>query len=138
MPLAPPPSSVDSGAPSERGALQRGLGIAVGAVGLVGLGVGTAYALRSRSKDRQSDRHCGGAIEQPEGACDSTGLALNEEAMDASTVAIISFVIGGAATLGGVILYLTAPTANAPPAGSASLQHGGWLGLPGLAVRGTF
>jgi hypothetical protein len=138
LPIEPPLHPVDSSAPSERGSLQRVIGIAVGAVGLVGLGVGSVYALRSRSKDRQSDQHCGSAIGRPEGECEPTGLSLNQQAMDASTVAMVSFVVGGAAVLGGVTLYLTAPSADAPSASSPPLRGRGWLPVPGLAARGHF
>lgn len=99
---------------SSAGTTQRTVGVSLGITGVVGLGVGTFFALRSRSKDDRSSKQCGASIGSPDpNACTTQGLTLNEEATTAAKNAKIGFAVGGAALIGGIIVYLTAPTHTA-------------------------
>ena len=92
------------------GRTQRIGGIVAGAVGIVGLGVGTAFGLMSRGKKNDSEAHC-----NADNRCDETGLGLRDDALNYGTYSTIAFVAGGAALVGGIILFATAPKAKDPP-----------------------
>jgi serine/threonine-protein kinase len=98
------------GAASRTGATQRMVGIALGVAGVAGFGLGTFFVLRSSSKDDQSNQLCGLKIgAQDPSACNGEGLRLNEQALTAAKNAKVSFALGGAALLGGIIVNLAAP-----------------------------
>jgi hypothetical protein len=98
-----------------RGGTQRWVGIGVGAVGLAGLVVGTVFMLQSNSKASESDRYCGQSIgESDPKACNQRGIDLNDQAKTAGTISVVGFAAGGAALVGGVVLYLTAPRDGSP------------------------
>jgi hypothetical protein len=87
---------------------QRTLALVSGGVGLVGVGLGSFFGLRAKSK--LDDANAAG--------CDKTcstqrGHEANEDAIAAGNVATIAFVVGAVALTGGVVLWLTAkPTAE--------------------------
>ncbi|HKP63161.1 MAG TPA: hypothetical protein VJV78_40770 [Polyangiales bacterium] len=90
---------------------QRTVGIVVGASGIVALGVGTYFGVRALSKDSQADDLCDA---NPPGCESSEGVALANQANTAATWSNV-FVFGGAALLvTGTVLYLTAPSEQAP------------------------
>jgi hypothetical protein len=109
---------------SSSGGVQRGIGVATGGLGLVGIGIGTGFAIRSISKGNESDRHCRAL------ACDAAGVELNRQSMDATKVSIVGFAVGGAALVSGITLYLTAPRATA----ESGMHHGFWVTV---AVNGA-
>jgi serine/threonine-protein kinase len=99
--VAPPP--VESPAPSSA---QATVGITVGIVGLVGLGAGTYFGLRAKSKNDQALPLC---PRTPK--CDTQdGATFSDQANTAATLSNITFGVGGAALVGGTILLLTAPS----------------------------
>jgi hypothetical protein len=128
----------EGGAPGEAeqadpGATNRWIGIGVGAVGVVGVGVGSVFGLVASSKLSQSNQ--GGNCDSSD-HCSANGLALRKDASDAATLSTVFFVIGGVALATGVVLYLTAPRR---PAGAA------WVVAPvpmaaggGALVSGSF
>lgn len=87
----------------EAGAWQRGIGIGVGGLGLIGFGVGTYFGLSAIAKNGRADTRC---IDLD---CDAEGVRIGDEAQDHATVSTIAFVAGAALVIGGVILVLTAP-----------------------------
>jgi hypothetical protein len=105
----------DNGAPSavhatpsdkhSQARAQRGVGIAVGAVGVLGVTAGTIFGLRAKSIWDDAKRHC----PSYPGLCDQQGVALGQDAKQAGDIATVAFVIGGAGLIGGAILYFTAP-----------------------------
>jgi hypothetical protein len=97
----------------------RDVAIGVAVVGLVGLTVGTVYGLKSRDLRSQADAIC------PMAACsDAHAVDLNMSAQTDAKRANIGFIVGGAATVGALVLWFTgapkpeimnvaiAPTAN--------------------------
>jgi len=123
-PAGPPPGTVGMGkppgpadtsgaavnlstTPSERhSSSQRTMGLVVGAAGVVGVGVGTYFGLRSFSKwgDAQD---CSSTSCSP-----ADGTLLVDDAKNAATAANIAFGVGLVALAGGVVLYLTAPSVD--------------------------
>ena len=99
IPIVPKPAVESSGSG------QRTAGLIVLGVGVVGLGIGTVFALSARSQwaDAQSN-HCLGTV------CDPDGVALAQGAQSAGNVATIVFIVGGLATAGGALLYFSAPS----------------------------
>jgi hypothetical protein len=89
---------------------QRTLGLVIGGVGVVGIGVGSAFGLMAKSTYDKSDPHCNGDH------CDSTGHDFRESALGKATVSDVTFGVGAAALIGGAILFLTAPKASAQSA----------------------
>jgi len=102
---------------------QRLFAIAATGAGVVGVVLGTAFALQSKSKHNEADRFCNGP------ACfDQRGVDLGEEAKQAGNVATIAFTAGALAVAGGALLWFTAP-ARTPAAriglGAGTLQVSG-------------
>jgi serine/threonine-protein kinase len=109
---------------------QRTMGLIVGAAGIVGVGVGTYFGLRAFSKNSDAEAHCSA------GVCgDQTGMELTEQAKNAATTANIAFGVGLAALAGGVVLYLTAPSAHSA-AQSNTLKAR--VGPGNITLGGTF
>lgn len=123
-PAAPPPGvtgaekmgptgAVDSatGSPASaadsHSSAQRTMGLVLGAAGVVGVGVGTYFGLRTFSKNGEAEDAC------PAQRCTSAeGLALTDQARNAATASNIAFGVGLVALAGGVALYLTAPSSS--------------------------
>ncbi len=84
------------------------MGLVVGAIGVVGLGVGTVFGLRAISKNDEAKEVC------PRGnVCDEErGVDLTDDAKSAALVSNIGIGVGAAALVGGVVLYLTAPSSQ--------------------------
>lgn len=128
------PSTLDRDhPPSSAGATQRAAGIVVGAAGVVGIGLGAVFAARSSSKSDQAEKYRVSGTN----IYDGPGYDYNQQALSSRTAAIVSFSVGGAAIVGGTLLYLTAPRARSNPArfglqpevgpSMASLSfHGAW------------
>jgi hypothetical protein len=118
---ATPSPVVDSG--SGLGT-QKILGIVAGGIGVVGLGVGTAFGLVAISQKNDAQSAC------PNSPC-STQAGSNKWSTASSTgnVSTVGFIVGGVALAGGALLWFTAP-------GSTSAQIG--LGLDNLQVKGTW
>src|SRR5258706_3492875 len=119
------PSQSTTGRP---GAGQRTAAYVVGAVGIVGVGVGTVFGLRAISRNNDAKTHC------PQGynCNDADGPVLGDEAKSAARISNIAFGVGAAALVVGAILYFTSP--RAPE--SATVRVG--LGPRGITVGGSF
>ncbi len=96
----PPATAQDS----SDGSGQRTLGVVVGGVGLVGIGVGAMFGLQAKDKDDEAAEFC-----EAERCFDERGQSASDDAQSAALIANISYGVGAAALIGGVILYLTAP-----------------------------
>jgi len=130
---APTPPPTESGEPGSDVTLKRAsLGFAIASV--VGLGVGTGFALSARSKNDQSNAngHCDSS------GCDAQGVELRNDALAAAKAATWSFVAGGALAACSVTLYLTANSSRAQAKGVARVQGNLSLGAPSVSVVGSF
>jgi hypothetical protein len=100
-PLVPLPSEG-----SRPGGAQRFVGIAVGATGVVALGVATVLSFDAKSTYDASNSggHC-----LPNNECDSTGTTDRNDASSLATAATVLFAVGAGAVASGAIVYFTAP-----------------------------
>jgi serine/threonine-protein kinase len=82
---------------------QQTAGIVLGAVGLVGVGLGSYFGVRAISKNSDAEQHC------PRGALceDKTGEDLTNKAQSAARASNIAFAIGGGLVAVGAVVYLT-------------------------------
>jgi hypothetical protein len=96
-PVEPPP-------PQNTGmSTQQTIGVVSGAVGIVGIGVGSFFGIRALKKSSDADSHCPKA-----GFCnDDEGLELTKDGQDQATIANIGFAVGGGLLALGAVLYLT-------------------------------
>jgi hypothetical protein len=108
---APAPVEVSAVPPADATTPPRVLGtqrlaaIGVGGLGVVGLGVGALFGLKANASlgDSNANGNCLGDH------CNAAGTQARNDALGAATVSTIAFVVGGAAIVGGVVLWLTAP-----------------------------
>jgi hypothetical protein len=113
----PPPPSAGGASPAgpadttppeaSKGSTQRIVGIVVGAVGIVGLGVGTGFYFSAKSKNDDALKNC-----RTSTLCSPTGLTLTSDAKSAATAATVALIVGGAAVAAGAVVWLTAPHAH--------------------------
>lgn len=116
------------------GGTRRTLGLAIAGVGVVGLATGAVLGILTLNKKSKIDDGCGGnagACLAPPGSLD----AERESAKTSATISTASFIVGGAALIGGGLLYFTAPTGS----GTAKVRvaprvatDGGGMGLEGM------
>lgn len=106
-PRAPIPS------PEGTASTRRTVGLALGGVGLVGLGVGAAFGVKALSNlaASKADNHCDASS-----VCDDVGFQLRQDARDAATVSTVTLALGATAVVVGAVLWLTAPAGPKGPA----------------------
>jgi hypothetical protein len=127
LPALPPserPASVAAGGPTtsdsradqapKPGSTQRGIGIAMGVLGVVGAGVGGVFGVLAINRDHKADEVCGDTTCNP----GSDGYDLSSTARTYATVSTVAITAGAALAVGGVVLYFTAPKGT--PKGSSS------------------
>jgi hypothetical protein len=108
---------------------QRTLALVAGRVGLIGLGVGTAFFLRSKSKHNEAEAVC-----PKSDACETQAQAdLWTSATKAGNVATVAGLIGAAGVGAATALWFTAHTRNTTP---ATAQIGS--GVDGIVLRGRW
>jgi hypothetical protein len=126
----PSPNPSEKKRPFDSGAALRWTGIGVGALGLVGIGVGAAFGLTAKSELDRSNQS--GDCDTRD-VCSSAGLKLRHEAGNSATLSTVFFALGGVALAGGVILY-SIPLRSSPVALRLSPAPGGGT----AAIRATF
>ena len=137
--LPPPDAQTDRGTWASLRRYQRPAGIVLGALGVLSLGTSAYFALSSASKEDQTSKHCGSSIGAPDAdACDSKGMALNDQALDAADAATWTAVVGGVAVVGGAVLYFTAPHSKGAAAGRFEVVAGAGPRATQLSLRGAF
>jgi hypothetical protein len=124
-PIEAPP--LDQGAHSSSSSTQRTAGIIVGAVGVVGIGIGAVFALGASSKWSDAKAKC---TAYPYG-CNQDSMDARSSAQSKASVATIAFIVGGVAVAGGAVLWLTAG-----PSQEKSVAIG--VGPGAAFVRGSF
>jgi len=110
---------------------QRTIGLAVGGVGLVGLGVAAGFTARAASQNAASLPYCQPANPNK---CKASGVDLRNQAFDASHIATGTLIGGMVAAAAGLVVFLTAP-GGAPkkPKPSAAGAHILPMAAPDLA-----
>ncbi len=83
---------------------QRVLALIAGGVGVVGIGAGSVFGLKSKAKHDDAEKYCDGAV-----CTDPRGKSAGEDAYAAGTLSTVFMVVGGAALAGGAVLWFTAP-----------------------------
>ncbi len=101
-----PPLSAAQTTPSAPAPTQLIAAAAVGGLGLVGVGLGTAFGIMASSSNDEAGQYC-----NADNACSQEGVDLNAAAKTQATVSTVSFIAGGAAIATATILLLTAPSA---------------------------
>lgn len=132
---ASPPSRDERSAASS--STQRTLGIVFGAVGVAGLGVGSYFGLKAKSKYNDSLGFCD---PNDKNLCSQPGVSRRDDALAAARLGTVFMIGGGAFLAGGLVLFLTAPSARTESAGSAGLKVAAGI-TPGgarMTVGGAF
>src|SRR5262249_14666153 len=113
---------------------QRSVGITLGIVGILGIGAGSYFGLRAKSKNRESLDHC----PQSPSCKDQLGADLSDQANQAAILSNIAFGVGGTALVTGTVLFLTAP--SKPRKSAFELEFVPLAGARevGAEVRGAF
>lgn len=102
--------------------------IAVGSAGVVGLVMGTAFGVRALKKnDDAKQEGCSGAT-----CSTDQGVKLSDQALTAARASNALLAIGGVLTVGGIVMFFTAPEARR---GKADKRSAARRALPNMAVR---
>jgi hypothetical protein len=119
-----PPQSAEGG---HGFGTQKILGIVAAGVGVVGLGIGTAFGVMAISQKSDAQTLC------PSNPC-STQAGVNKwsDAGSTGNISTIGFIVGGVALAGGAVLWFTAQRSSS----GATTQVG--FGPGALQVRGTW
>lgn len=112
------------------GRSRRTAGYVLGAVGIIGLGVGAYFGFSARSTWSDAKDAC-----PTRTSCSDKAVELSTDARTEANVSTIAFVAGGAAILGGTILLLTAPHATERPRVGAMVDP---RGVAFLSLSGSF
>jgi len=109
-PRNPDPSPI---APGRNGL--RSAAYVTGALGVVGLGIGSYFGVKAISKNSDAESHCprGNLCDDPQGE------SLTKEAKNAAVASNIAIGLGAAFVVAGVVLYLT----SEPKEGSGSMAR---------------
>lgn len=104
-PATPPatPTTHAQPEPNARRTWQRPLALGVGAVGVVGLVVGSVFGLRSFDAWGEAEPLC------PDDRCSARGFARSEDARSAAAVSTVAFTAGAVLLVAGAAMYLLAP-----------------------------
>ena len=121
-PPPPPP-------PAEDGSGRRNVALIVGGVGVVGLGLGTVFALSAKSKYDDSLKACG----TDKNLCTQPGVEQRDSARTQGNLATVGFGVGAALVVTGAVLWFTAPRGTGD---KTQLQVAPTVG--GAMVRGRF
>lgn len=105
---------------------QRVLALIAGGVGVVGIGAGTVFGLKSKAKHDDAEQYCDGAD-----CSDPRGVSAGEDAYAAGTLSTVFMVVGGVALAGGAVLWFTAPKRH-----EDAVAVG--IGPGSIQVRGAF
>src|ERR1700690_576537 len=97
---------------------QRIVGVVAGAVGVVGLGIGTVFGVLAASDWSNAKAYCA----DPLPSCHTRGPGAQGESSAGShaTISTVGFIAGGAFAAAGVLVFLTAPkSSSSDPSASA-------------------
>jgi len=101
--IVPKPPSLHAERPSEKMPTQRIIALGVGAVGVVGLGLGAFFGLRASGTLSDAEALCDARF------CTAEGLSLRDDAKSQANVSTVAFAASGVAVAGAAALWLLAP-----------------------------
>ena len=103
--------------------------VVVGGLGVVGVGVGSAFGLMSLGKHNDAARLC----PQRDSCTDPNAVTASRQAVDFGNVSTVAFIVGGVGLAGGAVLWLVAPKHGKPEEPTSGLVVGpaqiGWKGV---------
>jgi hypothetical protein len=146
QPAAPVPTTTAASPPSDHPvavSAKSGSGpwiIALVGVGVVGAGLGTAFAVMAKDKYKESISS-GRCDDDNSNLCGTEGMELRNDARTKGDIATVSIIVGGAALAGAGIVWLVSGSSEDKHAGSsARLRAAPSVGpnLAALFVQGTF
>jgi len=106
--VEPPPLNTATEPPREESkawSTQKTLGVVAGGVGIVGVGVGVFFGIRTSSKWNSAKAHCSGTPLD----CDQTGVDFGTQAHSSGIISTIALIASGVFVVGGAVLFFTAP-----------------------------
>ena len=109
---------------------QRIAALVAGGVGVVGLGVGIAFGIKSKSEHDDANKTCSGSD-----CTDPAGIEAGLAAHRSGNVATVASIVGIAGLVGGAVLWFTAPKPSAD-ASAGALRIG--IGAGTVHAGGTF
>jgi len=109
------PAAPSEPPPEQAGSRPTALILGLGGLGLVGVGVGTAFGLMARSDYKDSKQHC--RVDDPN-LCQPEGMALRESAIKNGNISTVAFVVGGVALAGAGVLWLVTGSSGEDSASS--------------------
>jgi len=128
---APPQLPPSPDTPAHPSDARRTASYVLGALGVIGLGLGTGYGLAARSKNETADAHCA----RPGGLCDPTGVAAGHDVNRLATTSNVAFGVGAAFSVAAFVLLVTAPKRAAASAkwriDTIASKQGGQISLAG-------
>jgi len=136
-PLAPTPVAPPD-APAAKSGGNAPLILTLAGVGVVGIGVGTVFALTAKTKYNESKAEC-----DPEdlNSCSPTGVTLRNDARGKGDIASVGFIVGGVALAGAGIVWLASGSSSEKKsAATAHVRATPAIGpnLAALFVQGRF
>ncbi len=120
-------SSGSSGSSSASLGQRRIFALIAGGVGVVGVGIGTVFGLKSKSDHDDAVKYC--ASRQ---CSDPRGVNAGNDARAAGNISTVAMIVGGVSLAGGAVLWFSAPRSHTEP--SARLG----VGVGSLQLRGQF
>jgi len=132
---APPENKAAVGPGATSWGAQRVSGVAVGGAGVIGIVIGSIFGVQALSKKNASNAsgHCDASD-----ACDPTGIRLRSDSIRAGNISTATFVIGGVALAGGIVLFVTAPSSAATVTRGTSAQAGLMVGPGSVYLTGRW
>ena len=109
---------------------QKTIGLIVGGAGVVGLGVGGFFGLRTSTQWNDALKHC------KDNECDQTGVNSAAQAKSAGNIATIATIAGGALLVGGAVLFFTADSGSGFAQNKPTIRVG--VGPGSIVLGGTF
>jgi len=101
-PATPPLSGTDTAPAADTSNNARTAAYVTGAVGVIGLGIGSYFGVRAISKNSDAEKLC-----PTNDNCRGDGVNLTNQAKHAAVASNISIAVGAAFVVTGVVLYLT-------------------------------
>jgi serine/threonine-protein kinase len=128
----PPRAPIREDASEPPGQTLRIVGLALGGVGIASLAIGTGFAVKAGNERSELEAQC------PSGICTMAGKDKYDAYTQHATVANAALIAGATSLVGGVIVYLVAPSAHPAKSRHVAVEPLVGPGFSGLSARGAF